>query len=143
MEPVLIPQPKKAEWREGSFALPGTVQIGLESQDLYPAAQLAMEFLKRTRVNIAVPTVPDTLALSTDGDLKKGGYRLEISPAGIRIAGRNPAAVSHGLQTLRQIVEQSGRALPCGVIDDWPDFADRGVYYDVCRGRVPKQSGRC
>ena len=28
--------------------------------------------------------------------------------------------------------------LPVLTIDDWPDFKDRGIYYDVARGRVPK-----
>ena len=35
-------------------------------------------------------------------------------------------------------VAQSGSRLPALTINDWPDFEDRGVYYDVCRGRVPK-----
>jgi hypothetical protein len=28
--------------------------------------------------------------------------------------------------------------IPCGVIEDWPDFPRRGVYLDCSRGKVPK-----
>jgi hypothetical protein len=40
--------------------------------------------------------------------------------------------------TLRQLLRQYGRRLPCLEIRDWPDFARRGVMLDISRGRVPK-----
>ena len=40
--------------------------------------------------------------------------------------------------TLRQLLREYGRKLPCLKIRDWPDFARRGVMLDISRGRVPK-----
>ena len=40
--------------------------------------------------------------------------------------------------TLRQLLRQYGRRLPCLKIRDWPDFSRRGVMLDISRGRVPK-----
>ena len=40
--------------------------------------------------------------------------------------------------TLRQLLRQYGRRLPCLKIRDWPDFPRRGVMLDISRGRVPK-----
>ena len=42
------------------------------------------------------------------------------------------------MATMRQLLRQYGRRLPCMKIRDWPDFARRGVMLDISRGRVPK-----
>lgn len=65
-------------------------------------------------------------------------YRLELTPMAVTLAGHDAAGLRAGLATLAQIKHQSVRgAAPCLRIHDWPDLAERGVYYDVCRGRVP------
>lgn len=138
MEFALIPEPKQLAQSGGLYPLPATVQIGISSRDLYPAALLAGQFLKRTKINIVLENIDDDLSLTTDPNLAEERYLLTVSTNGIRIIGGTAAAVRHGLQTLRQIIEQSAKEIPCLEIDDWPDFAARGIYYDVCRGRVPK-----
>ena len=42
------------------------------------------------------------------------------------------------IATMRQLLRQYGRHLPCLKIRDWPDFPRRGVMLDISRGRVPK-----
>jgi hexosaminidase len=39
--------------------------------------------------------------------------------------------------TLRQLLREYGRRLPCLAIRDYPDFGRRGVMLDISRGRVP------
>lgn len=77
---------------------------------------------------------------TVDKSLKRPGeYRLTLSPDDIHLAGHNNAALQTGMRTLKQMTQQlppSGR-FPCMTIHDWPDIPERGVYYDVCRGRVP------
>lgn len=137
--PALLPQPQKLTLDHGSFALPATGTIGICCQELHPAAAVAAGLFRRVTINIAVRGVADTLTLAVNARLKPGGYRLRVSAQGVRIEGQSAAAVAYGVQTLRQLAAQaSGGRLPCLRIDDWPDFADRGVYYDVCRGRMPK-----
>jgi len=65
------------------------------------------------------------------------GYRLAIEPDGVRIDGHDPAGVFYGAMTLVQLLRQFGGALPCGVIEDYPDFPVRGVMLDVSRDKVP------
>lgn len=64
------------------------------------------------------------------------GYRLTISAEGIVIAGHDLAGVFYGVQTLRQLLQTQGTALPQMVIDDWPNFPARGVMHDISRGKV-------
>jgi hypothetical protein len=65
------------------------------------------------------------------------GYRLEILPEGIRITARTEAGAFYGQKTLDEYRLFHGDTLPCIRIEDWPEFAVRGVYYDVSRGKVP------
>jgi hexosaminidase len=66
------------------------------------------------------------------------GYTLNISKTGIEISFRETAGLRAAAATLRQLLREHGRHLPCLKIRDWPDFARRGVMLDVSRGRVPK-----
>ena len=80
------------------------------------------------------------------------GYALTIRPGGIEIRARAAAGTFYGFQTLMQILREAvfagktksksgkgGRSvrLPCVTIEDWPDYAKRGVYHDCARGKIP------
>ena len=41
------------------------------------------------------------------------------------------------MATLRQLLREHGRKLPCLIASDYPDFPHRGVMLDISRGRVP------
>ena len=66
------------------------------------------------------------------------GYALTISKSGLEILYREPPGLRAAGVTMRQLLRQYGRQLPCLKIRDWPDFSRRGVMLDVSRGRVPK-----
>ncbi len=138
MTPTLLPQPKKLRALKGTFDRPRTLEIGIANTTLYPVARVAVDIFGGATIHASAPGIKDQVTLTTDTSLKPGGYLLAIRTTGITLCGQDAAAVACGVQTLRQIVEDvSDGSLPCLTIDDWPDFADRGVYYDVCRGRVP------
>lgn len=137
--PIFIPQPKKMTLGESVFTLPNYGVIGIQDASLYPAAQQASNFFRGTKISVSIPQKSDPLTLRLDSKIKPDGYRLKIKESGIVLSGHSPAAVQNGLRTLAQLLQQCpDRQLPELRIRDWPDFADRGVYYDVCRGRVPK-----
>jgi len=66
------------------------------------------------------------------------GYALAISKTGIEISFRETGGLRAATATLRQLLREYGRKLPCLKIRDWPDFPRRGVMLDISRGRVPK-----
>jgi hexosaminidase len=66
------------------------------------------------------------------------GYTLTIDREGVRIKYRETGGLRAAGATLRQLLREYGRSLPCLKIRDWPDFARRGVMLDISRGRVPK-----
>ena len=65
-------------------------------------------------------------------------YALEISKDGIEIRCHQTGGLRAASATLRQLLRQYGRRLPCLKIRDWPDFPRRGFMLDISRGRVPK-----
>jgi hypothetical protein len=69
---------------------------------------------------------------------EKGGYTLEITQRGVVLGVSGNAGVHAGISTLRQLIREHGRRLPCLKIKDHPDFARRGFMLDVSRGRVPR-----
>jgi hexosaminidase len=73
----------------------------------------------------------------TESGRPEQGYALRIAPEGITVAARDEAGFFYARQTLDQLRRQAGAPLPCGEIEDHPDFAHRGVMLDISRDRVP------
>ncbi|HEX5479249.1 MAG TPA: glycoside hydrolase family 20 zincin-like fold domain-containing protein [Dehalococcoidia bacterium] len=68
---------------------------------------------------------------------KRESYHLTVGEERIAIVGHDAAGVFYGFATLTQLVRQFGKRLPQLHIEDWPDFAHRGVMLDVSRDKVP------
>jgi hypothetical protein len=105
----LLPHPRSLHRRPGIFLLP---------------RQQPLAAIKIVRT----PAAPD----------HPEGYALAISKKGIEISFRDTGGLRAAAATLRQLLREYGRRLPCLIIRDWPDFARRGVMLDISRGRVPK-----
>jgi hexosaminidase len=67
-------------------------------------------------------------------------YRLDITPEGIQITAKHPAGVFRARQTVRQLLESGRTEIPCGVIEDSPRFAWRGMLLDCGRHFMPLET---
>ncbi|HEY3932828.1 MAG TPA: family 20 glycosylhydrolase [Verrucomicrobiae bacterium] len=105
----LLPRPRSLKILRGTFTLP---------------KQKPLAAIKVVRTTSA-PNHPE-------------GYALTISKTGIEISFRETGGLRVATATLRQLLREYGRRLPCLRIRDWPDFLRRGVMLDISRGRVPK-----
>ena len=105
----LIPAPRSLQKRPGIFLLP---------------KQKPLAAIKVVRGGSA-PKHPE-------------GYALMISKNGVEISFHETGGLRAASATLRQLLREYGRRLPCLRIRDWPDFPRRGVMLDISRGRVPK-----
>jgi hypothetical protein len=84
----------------------------------------------------ALPTF--TVVCSNSAPNHPEGYAITIDRKGVRIEFREASGLGVAMATMRQLLRQYGRRLPCLKIRDWPDFSRRGVMLDISRGRVPK-----
>jgi hypothetical protein len=150
----LLPAPQQVSLQEGTF------RVSRDTRVFVPASLERPEFLAVQRFQKALKEAggPDVLldrmglrdedtaghivlsvkASPETDPLQKDGYRLEISPEGITLVGNSASGLFYGIQTLTQLAEQYGDALPAMEIEDAPDFEWRGFHHDVSRGRVPK-----
>ncbi|MBE5795379.1 MAG: glycoside hydrolase [Clostridiales bacterium] len=139
---ILLPRPQQMTMQEGCFCLTAETRLVLDPEArtaLLCAQQVKEEILRFAGLSLEIlcgaPRQGD-IALSVLGGSPEG-YRLEITPESVALAGNDEAGLLHGVQTLRQIVRQSGAALPATAITDAPIFPHRGFYHDVTRGRTP------
>ena len=79
-----------------------------------------------------------TVVRSNSAPKHPEGYAITIDRKGVRIEFLKTSGLGVALATMRQLLRQYGRRLPCLKIRDWPDFSRRGVMLDISRGRVPK-----
>ena len=136
---TLIPQPHRLTSSIGTFTLPKRPSIAISDQSLFSSANRAKDLLGASDIHIGIQKISDSFTIKLNAKLDTERYLLRITPKGITLEVGSPIAAEHGLCTLEQIESQSPKKrFPCLKIDDWPDFKDRAVYYDLCRGRVPK-----
>jgi hypothetical protein len=69
--------------------------------------------------------------------MKPQHYLIRSEKQSISLSAGSEAGLFYGLQTLRQIVRQSGASIPEFEIEDRPDFENRGYMLDVSRCKVP------
>jgi len=128
----LLPCPRSLKVLRGTFTLPK------QSADLI----LGSARLWRASVGVAPAGIhlnrDDSSSARDTRAPKKEFYALTISKNGIEISFREAGGARAATATLRQLLRQYGRRLPCLKIRDWPCFPRRGVMLDISRGRVPK-----
>lgn len=120
----LIPAVKKLEIRDGFLK---SNALSCAQTDLDSRVQNAIKKL---------PCDENGAKLTVSVGTQAGeGYELNIDQDGVQIKAQSPAGAFYAIQTLRQIFENG--QIPCLHIKDEPDFAYRGFYQDVTRGKIP------
>lgn len=145
----LLPYPRSLRRRAGFFTLPGKAQLYLPPE--LPRDEVLLSLAERlgaaaasAGVDLEVVTGRPNLsgtAIRARHRLPKRAtaekYDLEIGPKGILISYEDVGGLRAATATLRQLLREYGRRLPCVSIEDYPDFPRRGIMLDISRGRVP------
>lgn len=134
--PMLIPQPVQCRMSDGAFILSDSTRL-VYSRTFAETARLAAAQLGlRGAILEAVPQ-DDAVNLLLDSSLATEGYRLDIAPRRITIAGGSSAGVFYGIQTLRQLAgpkaDANSSSVSCLLIQDQPRFSWRGLMLDCSR----------
>jgi hypothetical protein len=152
MELNLLPQPQFIRIAGGGFKVRPETPI-YRPEELERPEQLAVEKLSNSLDFNEPLKVIEGEWLPQHGDRgiylmirptpmtdvrRKDGYILTIDKDQVVLSGNSPSGLFYGLQTLDQLIEQYGNELPALEIMDEPDFAYRGIFHDVARGKVAK-----
>lgn len=142
----ILPTPQKIIMQECQFNVRYNSKIYMDSScsaDLYHIALLLQQEFKDCcgfclliiRRHIMQPEA--CIYLTSLDNAKDQSYNLFINENNVIIQGAGNSGILYGVQTLRQIIRQSGPHLPGLSILDHPSAINRGFYYDTTRGRIP------
>jgi hexosaminidase len=146
----LLPYPRSLRRQPGNFILPprAVLQIDLKlshEEVTLPVAKRLQSAMLAIGVDLELSTrtvkqIRPTIRVfaSATAPAHPASYWLEIEKKGIGLRYRDAEGLRAGVATLRQMLREYGKRLPCVSIRDYPDFAKRGLMLDVSRGRVPK-----
>ncbi|MEP7004055.1 MAG: family 20 glycosylhydrolase, partial [Chloroflexota bacterium] len=137
----LIPWPAALEARDGAFALAPGIRIARDEEDAEARrlADLLAGYLRELAGIEAAVGAEGTITLTLRPDAPAGdeAYVLDITSDRIDLRAREPRGLFYGVQTLRQLVAASPKAVAAVRIDDAPRFPYRGLHLDVGRHFFP------
>lgn len=149
----LLQTPKELKRMEGEHILsPETTVYWMREQGHYiPSLSddlicfLYQKFGYKPALRVVFDELPDEgiilcpeEELSVDPhSLENQKYSLEITAHRIKISGISQG-LRFGVQTLKQLLGYGGNRIPCCRITDEPSIQNRGIIYDVTRGKIPK-----
>ncbi|GAB4517281.1 MAG: hypothetical protein OHK0046_23700 [Anaerolineae bacterium] len=133
---LLTPYPRHLTLTDTAFPLPPNGFIRIENPALLGEGQWAKDAFPYPYTLTAAP-VEALLFLRVDAALGAQHYTLRIDAEGITVTGGDAAGVFYGVCTLRQILMQHQNSLPGLVIEDGPDYVQRGYMLDISRDKVP------
>ena len=125
----------------GEFTLGPSMTL-VADEGLLPLAEYAAEYLKCPVERQAAADGVLSLLIDPAPEAAAESYRLEITPDHITVRGADYGGVFNGLQALFRLLPpeiyareglQEPVTLPCGVREDAPKFAYRGMMLDVAR----------
>lgn len=155
-DPVLMPVPQKVTWGKGKFQLADAKL--LISPELFQREKSTInQFIAYVKQNTGLSIVstysedpgahlivlisdqtgqPLPLPGEKSGNQSREGYRINITPDRVQIKAKTDAGIFYSLQTLRQLIVagKSTSYLPEADLEDYPEFAYRGVMIDFSHG---------
>jgi len=133
VNPVLLPIPKKLEWKSGHFNLPQTIGFTAPTEDIEAIKKFCLNRINR------VGNVKSSVDFRFIKNKVLGvqAYHLSIEPKQIKIEYSDIQGLFYALTTIKQLAHQSNCQLPCVQIEDQPDLRIRGAMLDISRGKIP------
>ena len=134
----LIPQPLElTQQKDQTFSIGQTLTVKA-SDTLIASLKIALPNFKFIKADSNAQ-----LVVEHDASIKnREGYKLKVSPSGIKIWAKSPTGVFYAAQTLRQLMpvsvfkkdtKLSKIEIPCVSINDAPRFGWRGLMLDSSR----------
>lgn len=138
----LIPWPQTLEARDGAFTPRAGTTITLgdpDDADLRRLGELLVGDLLQLGGTTAEIGAGGAITLSIRADAPAGveAYRLDVTPERIAATASDARGLFYALQTLRQLIAASPKAIPAVRIEDAPRFPYRGLHLDVGRHFFP------
>ena len=133
--PHIIPEPSYIDMAQGTFTITEKTKI-VVYDEAWDAAEVFAQDMQQyfgSKKPLRCVKRGSGIKVRTDKFVPEEGYELNIQPHEIFVTGGSEAGIFYGLQTLRQMIVEFNGVVPCCFIADEPQFAYRGVHFDVSR----------
>lgn len=141
---ILLPQPQRLTQSDGSYPLLQSSALSINTPSLRFSALRLQNILANyglhREILLNADASNDTGMTVVNRGCGGERYTMTINAEGVLIEGDSSAACFYAICTLIQIINQSGLHLPHLHIEDYPDFARRGVMLDISRDKVPSMA---
>lgn len=157
-KPAIIPVPVSVTEKTGMYTLKDNFSISVSGKDndainvarqLNAALSAATGYKGAIKENSTAGNIQLVLLSKADPAIANEGYKLSVSPGGVKIAANKPAGLFYGMQTLLQLLpkEIESKTIVPGInwtiaateITDQPRFGWRGLMFDVSRHFFTKE----
>jgi hexosaminidase len=145
---LLLPYPELLNFSSGCYRIPeaGSIVLGGRMDSMAVPAARKLQSVVSEALHLTLPlscgtrsTVTAAFSFTHQSGLPSQAYEIIVSENGITITYNSPEGAFYAAATLKQILNQTGRTVPCLHIRDRPDFGARGLMLDISRNKIPKQ----
>jgi hypothetical protein len=139
---MLLPYPKKVQFMDGKKLLKSGEKISIpavEKEKLFLIARRLKEVIAEyspIKAQIMVDKSGD-INFKHSSSISGESYKITITKEAIDIEYVELQGAFHAVSTLKQLIVQYGRELPCMAIEDGPDYKRRGIMVDISRDKIP------
>ena len=134
----IIPKPSCLIMKDGLFSITNDTSISVkpDSKSMFIASDLKLHCEEYLGISLNITNQEAGIVFRLE-DNTQNDYEMTIETEKVIISSSTHEGLFHGLQTLKQLIVEYKRHLPCLEVKDNPEFLDRGFYHDVTRGKVP------
>lgn len=137
----MIPVPKRFSLIKEAFEFPEKGKI-FASSHIFNLANLLKETLLKDGKHYSITTYNTEkanikLLIDPNVIVNSQGYRIKILGSKISLIASSQQGLFYAIQSMRQLIRQYNYRLPSMIIEDEPDFANRGFMLDISRDRIP------
>jgi hypothetical protein len=139
---ILLPYPKEIEVFESSSLLKKHIKISIPAEnnrELFSIARRLKEVLYEeasVKVDILAGKSGD-INFTYEENHDTEAYLIDINSKTIEIKYSCCSGAFYAVSTLKQLITQCKREIPCMLIKDKPDYKRRGIMLDISRDKIP------
>lgn len=136
----IIPAVKSLEKESGDACIISGVVTIIAPPSLEKEKNTLADMLRKQGVSVRAGGTPVTLSLSKIESGENEAYKLVTGKDGIEISAPTAEGIHNGCRTLLAVLagQTFPLSLPAATIIDYPDFAYRGLHFDVARNFTEK-----
>lgn len=138
-KPRVIPEILQWQGGQGDYKLGDPVTVACPDQELARVFAADLEDILGRKVTFvpAGKKADISFSLTKGSHLGPEGYRVAVTPEGVRVMAATAKGQYWGTRTLLQMLRQGDGGLPCGAAEDFPRYPVRGFMLDVARTPYP------